>query len=158
VTPLVLIATVPSLLRGVAERPVLSGPTQTEDIDGFRIHYTVEGADAVDLEPAADDETLGVRCEGAAGLRAALVSVDERGRRLRTAYEDDTGGLVLERRRGHAARLVVAGTDDALDATCTRYEPRTCGCAGSPGTPGVAWPILFGRLALRRRPVPGAPS
>lgn len=128
-------------------------PTQSFE-DGLSVTHEQRRFTAAyfDVSPADADEALGVSCAGAEGVRAAIVTVDDEGRRLATSVEDPlTAVQWVSRRAGEAASLVVAGTDAPLDATCSVVEPRgaPAGCNSAP--PGVTWLGFLGFAAIRRR-------
>lgn len=117
-SPIVLIATVPPLLRGPIGRPVLSGPEQTQDIQGFRVHYTDEGPDAVD-DPRYLAEVVRGLSEGretfeAEGWPAPLPDDGEGGSDAIDVYIVDVD------RNGYANPI-----DRGDDASCyIRIDPR----------------------------------
>lgn len=108
-----------------------------------------------DVAPATQAGPLGIRCVGADGLRIALVTVDEAGRRVDTAIVDPVFDTVwVDRKVGEGARLIVAGTDAALDATCAEVAaatPPPGGCATATPFQALGWCSLGGLLAVGRR-------
>ncbi|MEM6929618.1 MAG: hypothetical protein AAF602_21945, partial [Myxococcota bacterium] len=129
----------------VPTAPFEDGLTVVHDERRFTAAY-------FDVPPAEQDEALGIACSGAEGVRTALVTVDAEGQRLATGIEDPwTGVQWVARNPGEEARLVVAGTQAALDATCTVVEPKAVptGCASVPYH--AVWLGLLGAALVRRR-------
>lgn len=129
----------------VPSQPFTSPITVRHDERRFTAAY-------FDVSPAEEDGPFGIRCEGSEGVRAALVTVDGSGRQIDVAIEDPrTDTLWITRRAGEQARLVVAGTDALLDATCTEVLPAmpAAGCS-TQGTRSVGL-MGAGLLLLRRR-------
>lgn len=126
----------------VPTEPFEDGLTVTHDERRFTAAY-------FDVPPPDGPDDLGIHCSGAGGLRFALVTADEDGRQVAAAVEDPwTGVQWVRRRAGHEGRLVVAGTDAALDATCHLVPPTAAptGCSTTPQSIGWLGLLVLGIL------------
>ncbi|MEN0067653.1 MAG: hypothetical protein AAGA48_36320 [Myxococcota bacterium] len=107
-----------------------------------------------DISASETENSLGIHCAGVPGTRSALVTVNEDGERLVTATEDPwTGTLWVRRGPGEGARLIVAGTEAKLDATCVEVPKASAprGCSTAPrGTGILALACLLTALRSRR--------
>jgi hypothetical protein len=138
--------------------PTITVPT--EPWDGAPLHLVHEDspftAAYYEYLPA-DRSRLGVTCQGVPGTRFAVVALDAdgAGRDLATG---ESGDVLAVDPAGGPIRLVVAGTEDPLDATCELVPVPTnplaqlaeLGCDSTGGAdPGAA--VLIGLALLRRR-------
>jgi hypothetical protein len=115
------------------------------------------------LELPASGEEVAVSCEGMAGLRLALVSVDTDGTKL-AQTTDEVGEPVVRISTvpGGTVRVVVAGTgEEPLRATCTQVGALSAalprGCASVPAPASASGLVVLGML-LGRRSRAGIPT
>lgn len=98
---------------------------------------------------------MAVSCDGAEGLRFAAVAVDPNGRGHEIARGEGGDTVVVGSALGGTVRLIVAGTEGPLEASCREVEPppepeayQGCGCET---TTGGGWWMVLGILVARRR-------
>ena len=115
----------------------------------FTAHY---------LALPTDSDFTAVACDGIEGVRMAAVSMDADGNTINAARSDGER-LVVPTVQGGTLRVVVAGTEEPLEATCIQSPvPRNllAGCAIAPsggagvGVIGLGIVSLWGRVRRKR--------
>jgi hypothetical protein len=138
----------PELLPCIAETSVPLVPW-----DGERIDLVHEDGPftASYLELPADGDEIAVSCDGSAGLRLALVSVDADGSKIAQVMDSGEGSAQISSVPGGTIRVVVAGTsEEPLQATCTQQAVRSWGPSGCSTLSGTGPWGLVTLLVLSR--------